>query len=67
MSLYSACDGLFDKVSYQESVDLVHEGLRPHAISTTAQELVQYALLKHTTDNVSVIIACLGQTFMNDQ
>ena len=62
-----ACDGLFDKVENQESVDLVREGLRSHGdIDKAARDLVKYALRKHTTDNVSVMIICLGQESINE-
>jgi protein phosphatase 2C family protein 2/3 len=57
-----ACDGLFDVMEYQESVDFVRDGLRSHGdIDRAARELVQHALFKRTTDNVSVMIICLGQ------
>ena len=57
-----ACDGLFDVVEYQESVDLVRDGLRTHGnIDRAARDLVRHAMLKNTTDNVSVMIVCLGQ------
>ena len=57
-----ACDGLFDRVTKQDSVDLVRESLRTHgSIQKAAEDLVERALLMHSTDNVSVMIICLGQ------
>lgn len=58
--LILACDGLWDKVSYQEAVDFVHE----HRVKgKTAEEislgLCQLTLDKGSKDNVTVIVVFL--------
>jgi len=55
--LIVACDGLWDKVTYQQAVDFVSSryvnGVSPE---DTARQLVEKALKDGTLDNVSVII-----------
>lgn len=52
-----ACDGLWDKVTYQDAVDFI-ESMRKSGVNPTdaAKRLVQKALDAGTLDNVSVII-----------
>jgi len=52
-----ACDGLWDKVEYQEAVDFI-ENTRKNNVSPTdaAKMLVRKALEAGTLDNVSVVI-----------
>jgi serine/threonine protein phosphatase PrpC len=52
-----ACDGLWDVITVQEAVDLVRKTQRPkHQV---ADELIQHALQRGTTDNVTVIVCWL--------
>lgn len=55
-----ACDGLWDKLTYQEAIDYVHEhlalGQNPQQIS---ELIAQHSLDKGSKDNVTVIIVLL--------
>lgn len=52
-----ACDGLWDVITVQEAVDLVRQSQRPkHQV---ADELIQCAIQRGTTDNVTVIVCWL--------
>ena len=55
--LLLACDGLFDKLTPQESVEFIHERIsNGTSISDVAEQLADHALQKQTTDNVTVVI-----------
>lgn len=55
--LLLACDGLFDKLSPQESITFVHERLTSGvSLSDAAEQLADLAIEKQTTDNVTVVI-----------
>jgi serine/threonine protein phosphatase PrpC len=49
-----ACDGLWDVLTDQQAVDLIHRSQRPK--DQVAEELTEYAIQKGTTDNVTVIV-----------
>lgn len=51
--LILACDGLWDVISDQAAVDLVHE---VEDAQQATQKLLKYAISHHTTDNVTVIV-----------
>ena len=60
-----ACDGLYDVMSYQEVIDIARTSLRMNGdVNVACQTLVQRALEKNTTDNVSVLIICLNQDIL---
>ncbi|PRP83378.1 hypothetical protein PROFUN_09406 [Planoprotostelium fungivorum] len=54
--LVLACDGLWDVASDQEVVDFVHQEGDEKALS---EKLVQHALKKGSTDNISVMVITL--------
>ncbi|KAG9233771.1 phosphatase 2C-like domain-containing protein [Amylocarpus encephaloides] len=54
-----ACDGLWDVCSDQEAVDLVRENQDPSAAS---KHLVEYALARFSTDNLSCMIVRFNKT-----
>ncbi|KAJ7680326.1 phosphatase 2C-like domain-containing protein [Mycena polygramma] len=51
--LILACDGLWDVVTDQEAVDLIHD---TDDAQVASQMLLKDALAKHTTDNVTVLV-----------
>lgn len=51
-----ACDGLWDVVEDQEAVDFVRKRIDERRVSGTARALVQQALSRGSTDNVSVLV-----------
>ena len=53
-----ACDGLWDVVSSQESVNFVNKLINTK--KNIAMELAKYALSKGSTDNISVIVVFLN-------
>lgn len=58
--LIMACDGLWDVVTYQESIDFVAEGIKASkSLDTIAEELTQLALTKGSYDNITVIVLSL--------
>ncbi|KAF4635867.1 hypothetical protein G7Y89_g2234 [Cudoniella acicularis] len=54
-----ACDGLWDVCSDQEAVDLVRNNLDP---ISSAKQLVDHALARFSTDNLSCMIVRLNKT-----
>lgn len=58
--LILACDGLWDVCSDQEPFDHIRELQDPQ---TAAQELVQFALVKGSNDNLTVMVIVLNPTF----
>lgn len=58
-----ACDGFWDVYkSSQRAVELARDWLKEHNNpQQCAQQLVADALGKHTSDNVTVIVACFGE------
>ena len=48
-----ACDGLWDVISDQEAVDLIHSEIDPQIMS---QKLMQHALERGGKDNISVMV-----------
>ncbi|GAA5969027.1 hypothetical protein JCM3765_005270 [Sporobolomyces pararoseus] len=56
--LIIACDGLWDVISDQEAVDLLKSsGIRDP--QEASQKLVEQALARNSTDNVTVLVVCL--------
>ena len=57
------CDGLFDVMEKQDVVDFVSAQLEVHAdVQRATEALVDHAIdVKRSTDNVTVVIVCLGQ------
>lgn len=57
--LIIGCDGIWDVMSSQDAVSLVHRGLRRHDDpEQCARDLVVEALRLNTFDNLTVIIVC---------
>ncbi|KAJ4727876.1 Protein phosphatase 2C-like protein [Melia azedarach] len=57
--LIIGCDGIWDVMSSQHAVSLVHRGLRRHDDpEQCARDLVMEALRLNTFDNLTVIIVC---------
>ncbi|KAI8588024.1 phosphatase 2C-like domain-containing protein [Geranomyces variabilis] len=59
--LILACDGIWDVCSDQTATDLIREVQDPQE---AAEDLLDYALENFTTDNLSVLIVRLDQTFV---
>lgn len=57
--LIMACDGLWDVISDQGAVDLIHE---VEDAQYASQKLLKYALSHHTTDNVTVMVVRFKHT-----
>ncbi|KAH8668110.1 phosphatase 2C-like domain-containing protein [Tricladium varicosporioides] len=57
-----ACDGLWDVCSDQEAVDLVRANMDP---SSAAKQLVDHALARFSTDNLSCMIVRLNKTALH--
>ena len=61
MFLILACDGLWDKMSYQESVDFVYNSHKAGKnLNEISNLLVAEALSKGSMDNVTVVIVMLN-------
>ncbi|CAK9152853.1 unnamed protein product [Ilex paraguariensis] len=59
--LVMGCDGIWDVMSSQQAVGLVHRGLRRHGDpEQCARDLVMEALRLNTFDNLTVIVVCLS-------
>lgn len=58
-----ACDGLWDVCSDQEAVDLVRHELDPVA---AAKHLIEYALARFSTDNLSCMIVRLNKSALQE-
>ncbi|KAL3505581.1 hypothetical protein ACH5RR_030963 [Cinchona calisaya] len=57
--LIIGCDGIWDVMSNQDAVSLVRRELRHHGDpQQCARELVDHALHKDTSDNLTVIVVC---------
>jgi len=61
--LVLACDGLWDVVTFQECADIINKEMKEgqKSASTMANVLVQTALEKKSTDNISVLVILLNQ------
>ncbi|KAM6555531.1 hypothetical protein CsatB_002550 [Cannabis sativa] len=58
-----ASDGLWDYINSSEAVDFVRNQLRQHGdVQLASEKLAEAALDRRTQDNVSIVIADLGQT-----
>ncbi|TXG63240.1 hypothetical protein EZV62_010234 [Acer yangbiense] len=58
--LIIGCDGIWDVMSSQHAVNLVHRGLRRHDDpDQCARDLVMEALRRNTFDNLTLIVVCL--------
>lgn len=59
--LVIACDGVWDVMEDQDAVDLVraHVAGGPGRVKTAAQALVDAALAKGSTDNVTALVVFL--------
>ena len=61
--LIIGCDGIWDVMSSQQAVSLVHRGLRRHDDpDQCARDLVKEALRQNTFDNLTVIIVCFASS-----
>ncbi|KAK2649760.1 hypothetical protein Ddye_017249 [Dipteronia dyeriana] len=57
--LIIGCDGIWDVMSSQHAVNLVHRGLRRHDDpDQCARDLVMEALRRNTFDNLTLIVVC---------
>eukprot|EP01064_Diplonema_japonicum_P009985 TRINITY_DN17368_c1_g1_i1.p1 TRINITY_DN17368_c1_g1~~TRINITY_DN17368_c1_g1_i1.p1 ORF type:complete len:379 (+),score=31.37 TRINITY_DN17368_c1_g1_i1:37-1137(+) len=70
-ALILACDGLWDVVSCDEAAKTVHVSLLSHtgfplpkACAKAAEALTQLALIKGSTDNVTVVVLTLHNTIV---
>lgn len=56
-----ACDGLWDVVTSQRAVELARSQLRvSNSPESAAQSLIQHAMERHASDNVTVLIVGLS-------
>ncbi|XP_022770757.1 probable protein phosphatase 2C 49 isoform X1 [Durio zibethinus] len=59
--LIIGCDGIWDVMSSQHAVSLVHRGLQRHDDpEQCARDLVMEALRRNTFDNLTVIVVCFS-------
>jgi len=56
--LILACDGLWDVLTHQEAVDFVTKQLQiTDDLNEISKNLVNEAFIRHSSDNISVIVA----------
>ena len=59
-----ASDGLWDVISCHDAVNFVRRQLFVHGtIERAAQELLAKAIERGSSDNISVVVVCLNQSF----
>ncbi|KAL2464228.1 putative protein phosphatase 2C 13 [Forsythia ovata] len=65
--LIIGCDGIWDVMSNQDAVSLVRRELRhTNDPQQCAQELVNYALMQETSDNLTAIVVCFSSLERQD-